>query len=515
MNTPREYLTRPRGFARVRNAARRSLAAGALSVLVAGATTTSPAAELPTADATPANGATGVPINVKLSWQAVPGAKGYEIYFGPEDSPAFQCRVSAPTFLLETLSAGKSYHWRVDPVMADGTRRGEILDFTTTAKADRDAMFDWSIRIANTVRALYPNGPGGWNYTQGMVLDALYAIAARTDRASDFPYIQQWLDRYITPEGTLNANAIPPDLHSLDRFRPGPALLWTYQRTKDEKYLKAATYIARQLDAQPKTSDGGYWHRQTYPNQMWLDGIYMADVFSVEYAATANEPRYFDEAVHQVLTVYKHTHDPKTGLFYHGWDETKTRPWANKETGASPEFWGRAIGWYGAAMADILDWLPPDHPGRKEILPVFQAYCATLLKFQDRDTAMWYEIVDKPNGPKNYVETSCSTMFAYAMARGAQRGWLPPEYLEHARRAARGILNHKIELKPNGTMDILGTVSIGTLGGNNGFYDTYMNDRVVTNDQKGIGAFMYLSMALSETANDTGPASREFPRRGP
>jgi unsaturated rhamnogalacturonyl hydrolase len=524
MNTPRENSLTLRGVARLKTpvirqrvpiAVRQFFLAGALGLLTACQAATPSVAAQPTVGAAPANAAADVPINITLSWQAVPDAKGYDIYFGAAQSPSFQCRVTGTTFLLETLTAGKTYRWRVDPVMADGAKRGETLSFTTTAKADRDAMFGWSIRIANTVRKLYPNGPGGWNYTQGMVLDALFSIAARTGRTDDFDYVQRWLDRSITPEGILNAAAIPPELHSLDRFRPGPSLLWAYQRTKDEKYLKAASYIARQLDAQPTTSDGGYWHRQTYPNQMWLDGIYMADVFSVEYAAIANEPKYFDEGVHQVVTVYKHTHDPKTGLFYHGWDETKTRPWANKETGASPEFWGRAIGWYGAAMTDILDWLPLDHPGRREILPIFQAYCAAVLKYQDHDTGMWYQIVDKPNGPKNYVETSCSTMFAYAMARGAQRGWLPPEYLEHARRAARGILNHKVELKPDGTMDILGTVVVGTLSGNGGFYDTYMNDRVVTNDQKGIGAFMYLSMALSETANDTGPASREFPRRSP
>jgi unsaturated rhamnogalacturonyl hydrolase len=149
------------------------------------------------------------------------------------------------------------------------------------------------------------------------------------------------------------------------------------------------------------------------------------------------------------------------------------------------------------------------------VLPIFQAYCAAVLKFQDRDTAMWWQIVDKPAAPKNYVETSCSLMFAYAMARGAQRGWLPPEYLEHARRATRGILNHKIDLLPGDRMEIKGTVEVGSLGGNGGFYDYYVAVPVRTNDQKSIGAFMYLSLALSETANDTGPASRAFPRRSP
>ena len=465
----------------------------------------------------PADGAKDVPINVALAWDPVEGATGYDVYFGASEAPAFQCRVAKPGFLLETLSAGKTYRWHADAVIATGVKTGATASFTTTATADRDALWAWSIRIADSVRGLYPDPArlGGWNYTQGMVADALCAIASRTGRDADYDFVRGWLDRFITPEGTINAQAIPPKLYSLDRYRPGPALLWTYDRTKDEKYLKAARYVASQLDEQPKTSDGGYWHRSTYPNQMWLDGIYMADVFSVEFGVRTNQPKYFDEAVHQITTIYQHTHDPKTGLFYHGWDETKTRPWANKEMGTSPEFWGRAIGWYGMAMADVLDWLPADHPGRKEVLPIFQAYCAALLKYQDRDTAMWWQIIDKPTGPKNYVETSCSLMFAYAMARGAQRGWLPPEFAEQARRAARGVLNHKVDLKPDGTMAIHGTVLVGTLGGDGGFYDSYMKDRVVTNDQKAIGAFMYLSMVLSEAANDTGPASREFPRQSP
>jgi unsaturated rhamnogalacturonyl hydrolase len=465
----------------------------------------------------PSSGATDIPLNLTLEWQSIPAATAYEVYFGPTDSPAYQCRVTEPRFVLETLSAGKTYHWRVDALTPSGTVRGGESSFTTTVKPTRDDMFAWSIRIASSVRSQYPRPQDlrGWNYTEGMIADALYAIATRTGRDDDIAYVQQWADRFIRADGSIDPQQYPFDLFSLDRIRPGPVLLWMYARTKDEKYLKAATYVASQLDKQPRTSDGGYWHRSTYPNQMWLDGIYMADVYSVQFGTLTNQPKYIDEAIKQIELIHKHTFDPKTGLYYHGWDETKTRPWANKETGASPEFWGRAIGWYAMAMADILDWLPADHPGRKQILAIFQPLCATLLKYQDHDTAMWYQIIDKPTAPKNYVETSCSIMFSYAMTKGAQRGWLPPEYLEHARRATRGILNHKVDLLENDRMDIRGTVQVGSLGGDGGFYDYYVGVPLTTNDQKGIGAFMYLSMALSETANDTGPKSREFPKRSP
>jgi unsaturated rhamnogalacturonyl hydrolase len=473
----------------------------------------------------PAAGATDVPVNVKLEWKAVEGAKGYEVYFGEVPAvekdmvmPAYQCRVSKPAFVLETLSAGKGYRWRVDVVPAAGeTKAGAIQVFSTVAKADRDAMYAWPIRMADTIRGLYPTPErvGDWNYTQGMVCDALVSIAVRTGRDKDIDFARAWADRFVQADGTVTSGMGQPfdvALHSLDRIRPAPLLLWLYDRTKEEKYKKAAVFMAGLLDQQPKTSDGGYWHRQTYPNQMWLDGIYMADVFGAEYAGMMKDPKHFDEAVKQILLIAKHTRDEKTGLFYHGWDETKTRPWANKDTGASPEFWGRAMGWYGMAMADVLEWLPADHPGRAEVQKVFKGFCEAVAKVQDKETGMWWQILDKPTGPKNYVETSCSIMFSYALAKGAQHGWIGPEYLEAARRGTRGVMNKELDFLAGGRVDIKGTVVVGSLGGNGGFYDYYVGVQTTTNDQKSLGAMMYLSLAMSEIAAG---AKVELPRKGP
>jgi unsaturated rhamnogalacturonyl hydrolase len=476
--------------------------AGMIGILIVQALLVCSLTQSATSLVEPADRAANVPINITLQWK--PDAdKGYDVYFGENNPPAFQCRVTAPRFVLETLSAAKTYYWKVDSITDSGVRTGKVLRFKTAAKTDRDSMYAWSIRIANTVRSLYPQATqlGIWNYTDGIIIDALYSIASRTGREDDFNYIRQYLDRFVSSDGSMDPQAYPFELYSLDRIRPASTLLWMYDRTREEKYLKAARYVASQLDKQPRTSDGGYWHRSTYPNQMWLDGIYMADVYAVQFATKTNQPKYYDEAVKQITLIYRHTRDPKTGLCYHGWDETRSRPWANKETGASPEFWGRAIGWYVMAMADVMDWLPASHPGRKEVLPIFQSLCRSLLNFQDHDSGMWYQILDKPSAPKNYVETSCTLMYAYAMARGAQRGWLGREFLEHARRASRGVLNRQVDLLAGNRMDIRGTVQVGSLGGNGGFYDYYVNVPVVTNDQKSIGAFMNLSLVLSETAN--------------
>ncbi len=510
-------FTHARSFAWLLASAICLLATSAATAQTASSTPLSP----PTA-AAPANGAADVSINTTLAWAPVAGAKGYDVYFGQEASPPFQCRVTNPTFILETLTVGKTYHWHADAITDAGTKAGDAMSFTTTAKADRDAMYAWSIRMADTIRGLYPDPArlGEWNYTQGMVADALYAIALRTGRTADIDYVQKWLDRFVADDGTIDPKAYDFKLHSLDRIRPGPALLWMYDHTKNEKYLKAAQELIKQMDEQDRTPDGGFWHRSTYPNQMWLDGIYMADVFLAQYAAKANQPKYADEAVKQIVLINQHTHDPKTGLNFHGWlatpkDPKTARPWANLETGDSPEIWGRAQGWYAMAMGEVLDWLPADHPGRKEVLPIFQDLCKSLLKYQDHDTGMWWQIIDKPTGHDNYVETSCSIMFAEAFAKGAQRGWLPPEYLEYARRATRGILNKEIDLLPNDRLAIRGTVGVGSLGGNGGFYDYYVGVPLTLNDQKSLGAFMYLSMVLSETANDTGPMAKEFPKHNP
>lgn len=475
----------------------RSLVACALLVLVgvAGASE----ARASSVQLAPADGAHEVSLNAALEWPAVEGATAYDVYFGTGDALVLQCRVAPPRFVLETLRAGTAYRWRVDAVTAEGVRPGAVRSFTTVAKPGAEETLLWAARIARSVRTLWtPETLGGFNYTQGMVAEGMHRIGVRTGRPDDVQFAQTWLDRFVGPDGVIDPKAYPPKLYSLDRVRPGPALLLTYERTGDERYRKAMRELVQQLEEQPRTSEGGYWHRSTYPNQMWLDGIYMADVFAVRYGAKFGEPKLFDEAVHQITLIHRHTHDPRTGLYFHGWDESKTRPWADKVTGTSPEIWARAVGWYAMAMVDVLDALPPDHPGRAQVLPLLRDLCAALLKVQDRDTAGWWQIMDKPTGPKNYIESSCSLMFAYAFLRGAQAGYLPPEYREHGRRALRGMLNHKIDVKPDGTMDIRDTVIVGTLGGAGGFYDTYMKDKIVTNDQKAIGTFMFLSLVLAD-----------------
>ena len=177
-----------------------------------------------------------------------------------------------------------------------------------------------------------------------------------------------------------------------------------------------------QLKTQPRTSEGGFWHKKIYPSQMWLDGLYMGEPFYAEYAATFHEDAAFDDIAKQFILMELHSRDPKTGLLYHGWDESKQQRWADPATGHSPNFWGRAMGWYAMALVDTLDYFPQDHPQRGALLAILKRLAVAIEKYQEPKSGLWYEVLDKGSEKGNYLEASASCMFVYALARGRSRG---------------------------------------------------------------------------------------------
>jgi unsaturated rhamnogalacturonyl hydrolase len=277
-------------------------------------------------------------------------------------------------------------------------------------------------------------------------------------------------------------------------------LLYLYQNSKEEKYKKAADTLADQMLNQPKTKDGGYWHKLSYPHQMWLDGVYMGDVFNCQYAATFNKLVFYDEAVHQIELIYNHTIDSVTGLLYHGWDESVNDVWSDPVRGTSPEFWGRGMGWYMMALVDVLDYLPANHPKRTKIITILNKTSEALAKVQDANTYLWYQVLDKGYRPDNWIETSCSAMFAYAFAKGAIKGYLPGEYLQKAEDAFNSMINEYVYFDSEGRFYLTETVYVGTLNFKNsdGSYNYYVNVDRRINDFKGVSAFLYLSMALDK-----------------
>ncbi|HVT83008.1 MAG TPA: glycoside hydrolase family 88 protein, partial [Phycisphaerae bacterium] len=282
-------------------------------------------------------------------------------------------------------------------------------------------------------------------------------------------------------------------------------LLMLSQQSKSDKYLKAADELAQQFAGQPRNPDGGFWHKKIYAHQMWADGIYMACPFLSEYAYLSNQPKYGDEAATQIILFANHAIDPKTGLVYHGYDDSKTQSWADKNTGLSPNFWGRADGWYAMALVDTLDYLPAKHPQRGAIIKILQTLAGGIEKVQDKDTGVWWQILDKPTAPGNYREASASCMFVYALAKGARLGYLEPHFADVARRGYGGILKEFIRTdpqSPNGTgLMLINTCSVAGLGASgpnsayrDGSVEYYVNEPKATNDPKGLGPFILASL---------------------
>jgi unsaturated rhamnogalacturonyl hydrolase len=361
----------------------------------------------------------------------------------------------------------------------------------------------WSQRAANAAMARWPAGaPRTWNYELGTLLEGMDSVWLSTADPRYFHYIQSSVDALLAPDGSIPT--LKPEEHQLDNILLGRQLLLLYGVTQDRRYLTAATFLYQQLMQQPRTPSGGFWHKQRYPNQMWLDGLYMAEPFYAEYASISHHPGDFNDITHQFALIEQHARDPRSGLLYHGWDESKQERWANKQTGDSSEFWARAMGWYMMALVDALDYYPANDPGRKQLTAILQREAAAVTRYQDPAAGLWYQVVDKPATRGNYFESSAACMFVYSLAKGVRRGYLPERYLANAERGYRGILNHFITVSPGEDVSLTGTVKSAGLGGNpyrDGTYAYYIGEKVITNDPKGVGAFLLASSEMENAQN--------------
>ncbi len=360
---------------------------------------------------------------------------------------------------------------------------------------------EWSEKMASTVLTIWKDSlvmkPGRsvhWAYDQGVVLEGMANIWKRTGKGDYFNYIQKSMDLFVTRDGGISR--YKQSEYNIDNIKNGRSLLLLFKATQARKYYRAASLLRGQLKDHPRTSEGGFWHKKVYPNQMWLDGLYMGAPFYTEYAATFNEPDAFTDIANQFIYMEKHSRDPKSGLLYHAWDESRKERWADKNTGLSAHFWGRAMGWYGMALVDVLENFPPDHPQRKALLDILNRFAVGVISVQDPQSGVWYQILDKPTGKGNYKESSASSMFVYTLAKAVRLGYLPDSYEVAAKRGHIGLIKEFIETDSNGQVNLKGTVSVAGLGGNpyrDGSYEYYLSEPVVTNDPKGVGAFLMAS----------------------
>lgn len=362
----------------------------------------------------------------------------------------------------------------------------------------------WSVRMANAVVARNENllqynrvEKIKWQYDialLGMAMDKLGHI----DKEYSL-YMEEFMDYFVQEDGSILKYDVGK--YNLDYVNPAKNLITLYKRTGEERYKKALDQIVSQLELQPRTKSGGYWHKQVYPWQMWLDGIYMSAPFMAQFAREFNEPAWFDEAVFQIVTVYEMTHNEQNGLLYHAWDESREEEWSDPSTGKSGQFWGRAMGWYMMALVDVLDYLPADHSGRKEILSILQSTSEALMKVRDADSDLWFQVLDKGGQDGNYLEGSASAMYIYTFAKAAGKNHLPEKYLAYAQESFAGLVNLLISEDDDGLVSMTHIVGGCGLGGKpyrDGSYEYYVTEKQVDNDPKGVGPFILAAIELKQ-----------------
>jgi Predicted unsaturated glucuronyl hydrolase involved in regulation of bacterial surface properties, and related proteins len=339
-----------------------------------------------------------------------------------------------------------------------------------------------------------------WNYCHGLILQSVLQVYEKTGDKKYYDYAYSYADLMINSEGQIKT--YKPEEYNIDRLNSGKILFPIFEQTKEERFRKALQLLRDQMKTHPRTKEGSFWHKKIYPHQVWLDGLYMAGPFLAEYGKIFNEPQLFDEVALQLIDAHKYLHDKETGLYYHGWDESRQQRWADPETGLSPNFWSRSIGWYMMALTDVLDYLPNTHPKRLKIIGILQDLSETVEKFRDPKTGMWYQVTDKIGKEGNYVESSGSAMFIYSWIKGAQKGYLDTKFEKKGKKAYEQFVKRFIKEETDGTISVTDGCAVAGLGGDkkyrDGSYEYYLSEPVRDNDPKAVGPFIMASLLLDK-----------------
>jgi unsaturated rhamnogalacturonyl hydrolase len=389
-------------------------------------------------------------------------------------------------------------------------------DAGSTPKPSGLTPLKWSVRLAESEMARRgdslawkPGGKAKWDYTTGLFTFSLLKLNEKTPVPGSVDFVKQTIGSFISADGEIHG--YKPDEYQLDALNPGNTVLLLWQITGDERYKRAALTLLKQFDTQPRTSDGGFWHKKRYPHQMWLDGLYMGAPFYAACAQVFGGPaKSFDDVAKQIRLVDEHTYDPKTGLFYHGWDASGSQPWANPQTGCSSNFWGRAIGWYAMALVDTLDYFPTNHPARPQIIATLQKLAAGVVRWQDPASGVWWQVMDEGGRAGNYLEATASAMFVYALAKGVNHGYLSRDYVPAIKKGYAGIIKNFVQPDGNDRWSLTHCCSVAGLGGSpsngtarDGSFAYYISEPVVTNDLKGVGPFILAGIEMQSSTGGT------------
>ena len=362
------------------------------------------------------------------------------------------------------------------------------------------------------------NGERKWNYTTGLELKSFLDAAKRYELPEAVDYVRAWADTMATEKGDVykykksnfNVDHICPariyfDLHDM-------------YGDQDKRYRRVTRMIREQIDDQPRTKSGEFWHKQIYPHQVWLDGFYMALPFYAEYtkryAPKEQKDSLFADIVHQFTAGAKNTLDPATGLFRHAWDESRTMFWCDPQTGLSEHAWGRANGWYAVALVEVLDYLPSKHPGRNELIGQLNYFLEVLPKWADKETGMWYQVLDCPEREGNYQEATCSIMFIYAFLKGLRMGYIDDSHKDYILGLYPKFIDRFIRENEDGTISMTDCCAVGGLGGKQmrkGDFEYYLSEPIIENDCKGVGPFIWASLEWEARHNIDYFPERDLP----
>jgi len=338
-----------------------------------------------------------------------------------------------------------------------------------------------------------------WNYTPGLEQKAFLDVYDRYGDSTIFEYVETWYDEAIADDGKPQSYRVAA--YNVDKICPGRTLFQLYEKTGKDKYRRAMDTLMFQYVSHPRTSEGALWHKQVYPNQVWLDGLYMAQPFAAEYFArfTGGQMReeMFAGIINDFEVTKEHTYDPQTGLYRHAWDETHGMFWCDPQTGQSQHCWCRALGWTAMAIVDVLDWIPEGTKNRGVLTGWLAEIVEKLPEYADPETGMWYQVMDQPGREGNYVEATGSAMFVYAMLKGCRKGYLDEKVGKYARKSYRNLVKTFISYDEQGLMNIDQCCSVGGLGGKQnrmGDYAYYLSEPVRSNDPKGVGPFIWASL---------------------
>lgn len=333
-----------------------------------------------------------------------------------------------------------------------------------------------------------------WNYEDGCVLLGAKYLYDATGEEKYFHFIEDYLKYFIMEDGSIAHYEL--EKFNIDSINSGKILFFMYDKTGQEKYRKAIEFVMDRLRRHPRCASGNFFHKEIYPNQIWLDGLYMAQPFYMEYETRYENKEKYNDIIAQFENVQKYLYNPDKGLCYHAYDEAKKQFWADRETGCSPNFWLRSMGWYLMALVDVMDKMSMEiYEQYRKLQDIYKLMLNGILQYQDPETKLFYQVIDRSDVPGNYLETSGSAMVGYSVLKACKMGIILGEKYEPVGRGiVEGLINRQLK-EVDGRVELTGICSVAGLGPEDnprrdGSVEYYLSEKVVSDDSKGVGPFM-------------------------